>query len=155
MKVQLSDIIEALEFTNSENAAYVNLKSGEIVILSESDMSAAEDDLNIENYPEWQKENIRVAKELILDDNKDYIELPDDFEIDEYHMMQQFIESISDNQIAQTLSISIKGSGAFRRFKEHIYQLGIQEQWFRFKNNEYKQRAIQWCEENKIDYIEE
>ena len=111
MKVQLNDVIEALEITNSENAAYVNLKSGEIVILSDSDMSAAEDDLDIEDYPEWQKENISIAKELILDDNKGYIELPDDFEIDEYHMMQQFIDSISDNQIAQMLSISIKGSG--------------------------------------------
>ena len=123
--------------------------------MSDSDISAVEDDLSIEDYPEWQREIISIAKAIILDESKDYIELPDDFEINEYHMMQHFIDSISDNKIAQTLSISIKGSGAFQRFKEHLFQFGIQEQWFKFKNNEYKKLAIQWCEENKVDYIED
>ena len=35
MKVDLNKILEALEFINSENAAYVNVKNGEVVLLFE------------------------------------------------------------------------------------------------------------------------
>ena len=155
MKVKLSEILEALEFMNSDNAAYLNIKNGEVILLSDSDISVAQDDSGIEDHPEWQQENIAIAKEIIIEDSKDYIALPDDFEIDEYDMMQHFISTISDDNIAQTLSISIKGSGAFRRFKEHLYQFGIQEKWFTYRANEYKQLAIQWCQENNVEYTED
>ncbi len=64
MNVNLSKILEAMEFTNSENAAYVNVNNGEIVLLSDSDISAAEDDSDIEDHPEWQRENIVIARIL-------------------------------------------------------------------------------------------
>ncbi len=155
MKVNLSKILEALEFINSENAAYVNVKNGEIVLLSDSDISAAEDGGDIEGYPEWQRENIAIAKEIFLEDSKDYIELPDDFEIDEYDMMVSFIDSLSNDSIAQSLAKSIKGRGAFRRFKDCLYRFEVQEKWFMYRDDEYKQVAIQWCEEHNIDYIED
>ena len=155
MKIKLSKILEALEFTNSENAAYLNIRNGETILLSDSDISAAEDGRGIEDYPEWQMESIAITKEILIDESKNYIPLPDDFEIDEYDMMQHFIDTISDDNIAQTLSISIKGSGAFRRFKEHLYQFEIQDKWFAYRDNEYKQLAIQWCQDNNVEYIED
>ena len=155
MKVKLSEILEAMEFVNSENATYLNIKNGEVVLLSYSDMPAAENDSDIEDFPDWQLENIAIAKEILAGESKDYIALPDDFDIDEYDMMQHFINRISDDSIAQTLAISIKGSGAFRRFREHLCQFGIQEEWFTYRNNEYKQLAIQWCLENNVEYIED
>ena len=139
MKVKLSEILEALEFMNSDNAAYLNIKNGEVILLSESDISAAQGDSGFEDHPEWQQENIAIAKEIYFEDSKNYITLPGNFEIDEYDMMQRFIRTIPDNNIVQTLSISIKGSGAFGRFKEHLYQFGIQEKWFTYRANEYKQ----------------
>jgi hypothetical protein len=154
MKVNLSKILEALEFINSENAAYVNVKNGEVVLLSDSDISAAEDDCGIEGYPEWQQETIAIAKEIFLEDSKDYIELPDDFEIDEYDMMVSFIDSLSSDNITQALAKSIKGRGAFRRFKDCLYRFEVQKKWFMYRDDEYKQVAIQWCEEHEIDYIE-
>lgn len=154
MEVKLSEILEALEFMNSDNAACLNIKNGEVILLSESDISAAQGDSGIENHPEWQQENIAVAQRIFLEDSKNYITLPGNFEIDEYDMMQRFIRTIPDNNIIQTLSTSIKGSGAFRRFKEHLYQFGIQEKWFTYRANEYKQLAIQWCDENNIEYTD-
>lgn len=155
MKVKLSDILEALEFANLASSAYVNLKTGKVVALTEDDISAAEDDSGFENYPQWQAESIAIAKEIIVDESKDYLQLPDSFEIDEYHMMEHFIRSLADDDIAETLAISINGSGAFRRFKDHLYRLGIQQKWFDFRAGEYKQQAVQWCDDNNIDYIED
>ena len=155
MKVKLSEILMGLEMVNSENSVYLSLKSGEAVLLSDDDVRAAEGEDDFSDYPEWQQENIAIAREIIVDESKDYIALPDDFDIDEYRMMQDFINTVSDDNIATTLAISIKGSGAFRRFKEHLYHYEIQDQWFAFRDNEYKQVAIQWCQENNVEYAED
>lgn len=155
MKIKLSEILMGLEFRNSSNSVYLDIKSGEVVLLSEDDLFAAQGDRPIEDFPEWQHKIIAIAKEIFLGESKDYISLPDDFDINEYHMMQQFIGTVSDDNIAQTLSISIKGSGAFRRFKEHLYQYEIQDKWFAYRDNEYKQIAIEWCRDNDIEYTED
>lgn len=155
MKVKLSEILTGLEMVNSENSVYLSLKSGQAVLLSYEEISAAEDEDDIDDFPEWQHENIAIAREIRVDESKDYIALPDDFDIDEYRMMQDFVATVSDDNIATTLAISIKGSGAFRRFKEHLYQYEIQDQWFAFRDNEYKQMAIQWCQDNNVEYIED
>ena len=138
MKAKLSEILMGLEFRNSENAAFLNIKTGEVVLVSDPDITG-DDGHDIEYY----------------DASEDYISLPDDFDINEYRMMQKFIRGITDDNIARTLSISIDGNGAFRRFKEHLYHLGIQDEWFAYRDNEYKQIAIDWCKENNINYIED
>ncbi len=154
MKVHLDDIIEALECTSDENSAYLNVKTGEVVFLGPEEVFAAEKDDDIEEYPDWQQEIVNEARKIIVEQSKDYIELPDNFEIDGYRMMQDFIDTVSDDTIAQTLAISIKGSGAFRRFKEHLYQFGIENDWFAYRSEQYRKLAIRWCEDNNIEYTE-
>ena len=139
MKVKLSEILMGIEFRNTENSAFLNLKTGEVVFLSDPDITGIENDYDIEYY----------------DESNDYISLPDSFDIDEYRMMRDFIRTVSDEDTAQTLSISINGSGAFRRFKDHLYHFGIQDDWFAYRDREYKQFAMEWCKENNIDYIED
>jgi hypothetical protein len=139
MKVKLSEILMGLEFRNSENFVFLNIKSGAVVFVSEDCISGEDEEFDIEYY----------------DSNKDYISLPDNFDIDGYRMMQDFIGIVTDDNIAETLSISINGSGAFRRFKEHLYQFGIQDAWFVYRDNEYKQVAIEWCQDNNVEYIDD
>lgn len=64
-------------------------------------------------------------------------------------------ESSSFNQIRDILYYSIKGSGAFRRFKDNIYKYNIEEEWYKFRDEAIKQIVIEWCEDNEINYIEE
>ena len=128
-----------LEFRNYENAAFLNIKSGEVVLVSDPDLTGMDDEHDIDYY----------------DDNKDYICLPDNFDSNEYRMMQDFIGTVSDDNIAGTLSISLQGRGAFRRFKDHLYHFGIQDEWFAYRNKEYKQIAIEWCQDNNVEYIDD
>jgi len=155
MKVKLSEILTEMEFSNSERQSYLNLKNGRLITLSEAEIAAAEDGDNLEDYPEWERELIETARAIVCDESKDYIALPDEFDIDEYRMMQSFIDTVSDDRIAQTLAISIHGSGAFRRFKDHLYQFGIQDDWFKYRDNEYRQAAIEWCKENNVEFVED
>jgi hypothetical protein len=58
------------------------------------------------------------AKEVISSD--DYLPLPSKFDIHEYHIMEEFCYSVVDEKIRRVLSDKIRGSGAFRRFKDAI-----------------------------------
>ena len=46
----------------------------------------------------------------------------------------------------------IKGSGAFRRFKNAIRELGVENAWFEFRGAALEMMAIEWLEENGIAY---
>ena len=79
--------------------------------------------------------------------------MPDSFEINEYSIMEKFCYSIESQKISNLLLNAIQGRGAFRRFKDVIIRYNIENMWYAFKENEYKQIAIEWCDRNKISYI--
>ena len=47
----------------------------------------------------------------------------------------------------------IRGRGAFRRFKDAIHMNGIEEEWYRFRQEELEKIAIDWLEANQISYV--
>jgi len=130
--VKLEDVIENLEMTDDNFRAYYSKKTGKILVASVEDLSIAEeseegDDFN--EYPEWQRESIKEAIEII-ENWEDYIALPDRFEINEYRIMEDFCLSIRNERIQDDIYYSIKGKGAFRRFKDKIFRYGLDKEWF-------------------------
>jgi hypothetical protein len=47
---------------------------------------------------------------------------------------------------------SIKGSGAFRRFKDNIRRFNLKEDWYRYRDESIREIAVEWCEENSISF---
>ena len=131
--VKLNDIIDALEFVNMgiDSYAYFNPKENEIFYVDEYNTFEEPEDLIEES-----------------------ISLPTKFQIDEYSMMEEFIETIDDVKLYNQLCIAINGSGAFRRFKDTCINYEIIEDWYKFRDQKYKELAINWCEENNIKYEE-
>jgi len=151
--VKLEDIIDGIEMQTDESSSYLNIKTGEVVIISDEESSAAEEDKPIDSFPEWQHELINKAKEILQ--SNDYISLPSKFQVHEYRIMEKFCLSITDDQIRDILYYSIKGSGAFQRFKDNIYKYNLEEEWYKFRDEAIKRIAIEWCEDKGINYIEE
>ena len=154
--VKLRDIIENLEMADDSFRAYYSKTTGEIIVASVEDLGIAEDsedgdDFN--EYPEWQRESIKNAIHII-ENWEDYITLPDRFEVNEYSIMEDFCLSIRNERIQDDIYYSIKGKGAFRRFKEKINRYGLDEEWYLFKDNALREIAISWCEDNGISYFE-
>ncbi|HBK53079.1 UPF0158 family protein [Syntrophomonas wolfei] len=58
-----------------------------------------------------------------------------------------------NEKIMNELLYAIRGRGAFRRFKDKVQRLGIQQQWDKFREEAFKEIAIDWCEYNNIPYI--
>ncbi|MHC4632348.1 MAG: UPF0158 family protein, partial [Planctomycetota bacterium] len=45
-----------------------------------------------------------------------------------------------------------KGRGAFRRFNDAIRDYGIADDWYKYRDDALKEIAIEWCEENGIEF---
>ncbi|HML76342.1 MAG TPA: UPF0158 family protein [Anaerohalosphaeraceae bacterium] len=152
MKVKLSEIITGLEFQNERSGSYLERATGLVVSISEEDLNAAEDDDADEDSPDWQIDNIEIAKKILDNSNTDYLQLPTQWDIHEYEMMESFVSTIEDVTIFNALSYALKGKHAFRRFKDAVYEYGIEKQWFAYRDSAYKDIAIEWCQENHIDF---
>jgi len=153
LPVKLSEIMEAIEFQTEESAAYLNKETGEIVTISEEEFQAAEDEDSPENYPEWQQDNIKIAME-ILDNEENFPTLPARDDIHEYLIMETFCLSIKNRVISEALSGAIKGKGAFHGFKENVQRFKIADKWYKFREEAIKQIAVEWCRSKHIEYVE-
>ncbi|MGI8896792.1 MAG: UPF0158 family protein [Pyrinomonadaceae bacterium] len=69
--------------------------------------------------------------------------------------MEDFCLAFKDRRVGEYLLGQIKGSGAFRRFKDAIYSKGLEEAWYQFRRMEFERIAIEWLEEEGISYTRE
>jgi len=153
IRVKIEDIIDGLESQSDERHSFLDKRTAEVVSISDEEMQAAEDDEPIEDFPDWQQDLVRIAKEIV-DETGDYIALPIKFDINEYRIMERFCLSIEDAEMCDTFYSLIKGSGAFRRFKDAIHQYGISDDWYKYRNDALKEIAIEWCQEKGIEFDE-
>jgi hypothetical protein len=151
--VSLKDVVNEMDVLSDEHSAFLNRHTGELITLSNEEISAAEEDENIDEYPEWQQDMILKAKDVINSD--DYLPLPNKFEIHEYHIMEKFCHTVKDDKIRGNLLDKIRGRGAFSRFKNAIQMNGIEEEWYRFRQEELEKIAIDWLEANQISYTKD
>lgn len=137
MQVKLSDIIEAIDFTDDGMTYYYNKKTGEVELVVDG---MADDDA--------------VADEI--EDNFDqYLRLPSHYEINDYQKMVEFIAGLPAGKEAQRLTRAINGRGAFRRFRDELEQLELTQAWYDFKDAANRQQAIAWCRENQVNFTDE
>lgn len=149
--VKLNEVVDAIESATEEHVYYVDKRTGEIILLTSEEIEAAEDDELLSEYPDWQRESILKARE-VLSSSEGFSQLPDQFDVHEYKIMENFCLAFEDRQVGQDLLRRIKGTGAFKRFKSAIYSMGIENAWYEFKRTELEKIAIDWLEEQKIPY---
>ena len=152
VQVKLQDIIEGLEFQADECFSYLNTTTGEVVSVTTEELRAAEEDEPLEDFPAWQHDAIRIARDIVETDH--YLPLPDRFTINEYHIMERFCLSREDDDMCDDLCNAIRGRGAFRRFKDRIQAYGIAETWYRYRDAALQAIAVAWCEAHGLRYTE-
>ncbi len=153
LPVSLRAVIDAMEMQGHECHAYLNRRTGELITLSDEELHLAEGvptPQELEEYPPWQREMIAQAGEVL--DSADYLKLPGQFDIHEWRIMEQFSYAQAAADTRERLRGAIKGRGAFRCFKDNLYALGIEAQWYRFRDASLAQIAVAWLEANAIPY---
>lgn len=149
--VKLKELIDEMQCQMDEWTTYFNKKTGEFVSISDEEFRIAEEDEENSSLYDVDEDRIQIAVE-ILEGSDDYIELPSKYEIDEYDIMENFCLAVTNEKNKNYLLNAIRGSGAFRRFKNLIRELGLEDDWYRFKDEAYKEIAIEWCNDNEIKF---
>ena len=131
--VTLSKIIDGLEMVDDIVDCYYNPEKDEVFLS------------NIGEYGDLTEDEIdELFEESII--------LPTQYEINEYQIMVNFIETIDNLEIKSNLQRLIQGKGAFRRFKDYCFESNIIQDWYDYKEEKYKEIAIEWCRQNKLEY---
>lgn len=136
MKVKISDIIDAMEMTDEYTEYFIDRETGEIEFINEMVMDSSEKE--------------EISERL---DEHGFYRLPTQFDIHDHEIMEDFVNRLKGDAHDQ-LSSAIQGRGAFRRFKDGIIRLGIDQLWFDFRDSAYRRKAIECCEEEGIEYEE-
>ena len=151
--INIRDMIQEMDVFDDNHKAFLNIRTGEFVTLSDEDMSAAEEGEPLDDYPDWQQDVIQEAKDVLFTD--DYLELPSKYDIHEYEIMKRFCYTVEDDELHDSLLHRISGRGAFRIFKDTIYEHGIADDWYEYRYQAFREIAKDWLESHNIAYTEE
>lgn len=160
--IRVKDFIEEMDAVSEETRVFLNVRTGKFVLLTSETLEAMEaaDEIELndgmddgDEVPEWQKELMQEADEVLSD--ADYRELPDQFDIDEYSIMEGFCISIEDEDMGSRLLKVIQGKGAFKGFRDTVDESGLSDEWYGYREEAYRKIAREWLEGNGVAYTDE
>ena len=156
-KVEIQKIVDELQMRFMDTTVYYNKITGEILNVQDDDFRIVEEEdfeNNIENYPEWQREHLKEVYDLLYNDIDNYIALPNNFDIKDSDIMEEFIETISDSNKKYQLGNCMWQKGMYRKFKDKLIDIGLENEYYKFYDEKLKEIAIEWCKENNLEYEE-
>ena len=125
VNVNLDELIDAMDqYDRDVQQWYLDTQTGQVLLLSTDYMGEDEEDDEDEpdeNLPEWQRKERELSK-LISNDAAGRFEAVPPFESRQsYGLMEEFIDEVPDPRLRDRLLRAIGGKGAFRRFKDELY----------------------------------
>lgn len=156
-KVEIQKIVDELQMRFMDTTVYYNKITGEILNVQDDDFRIVEEndfENSIENYPEWQREHLKEVYDLLYNDIDNYIALPNNFDIKDSDIMEEFIETISDSNIKYQLGNCMWQKGMYRKLKDKLIYIGLEKEYYQFYDEKLKEIAIEWCKENNLEYEE-
>jgi hypothetical protein len=114
-------------------------------------IEAAEDDDYSRAMLNFEEEDFEEAKKYVANP-ENFIQLPDSYELKKYSIMEYFCDAIKDENIRRESLMTIRGKGAFRRFKDLMIYHGLIEDWYKYERQEITERVQAWCEDNDVQF---
>jgi Uncharacterised protein family (UPF0158) len=153
-KASIQAIVDALEMQLDEWLAFLDRDTGEVHHVQLSTLSFIEEGGDPEEADVEDDEEAKLA--LAIVEHRDrFLRLPTKFDIHEWEIMREFSESVGPQQFSNDLLNAIRGEGAFRYFKDTLYRYRREKEWFAFREEALRDIAIEWCEDNGIEYVED
>jgi hypothetical protein len=152
LAVDIAEIAELMEMQDYEGERFLNLQTGKTVIVPSELLNREEDDSS--QLPDWEKELLPVVEELDAGGDR-YAPIPQVDSHEAYDDMVQFAETVTDPRLREHLAIALDGKGAFRRFKDVLYNYSDeQKRWYALKDSIMAERVRQWLRELDIEPAE-
>ncbi|GEL19387.1 UPF0158 family protein [Pseudonocardia asaccharolytica] len=68
-----------------------------------------------------------------------------------YRDMADFVEGVQHRRAAELLDRALNGRGAFRRFKNTLFEFPeLRDRWYRFRDARSRRRALDWLADNGL-----
>ena len=141
MTINLKQVIDAVESANEVYTTLYDTQTGKTIYLPDEIIT-----------DEWDED-----LEALIEDSPAgrFLHFPTKYDIHEYGIMERFIESLPPGTARQELAQAIRGKGAFRRFKNGIYYHRLNQQWYAYQAQAYREIAIRWCMDQGLEYVDE
>jgi len=141
MTIPLKQVIQAIEEANEIFTSFWDTKTGKTVYLADPLMT------------DLTEEDKALAAEMENTPER-FLRFPTKDEIHQYRMMENFIDRLSSGKVQEELTYAIREKGAFRRFKQSVRYHGLEQRWYDYLTEAYRELAIRWCAEEGLEYTE-
>ena len=131
-KVNLKELMDAMDSFSDEHCAWVNLDTGEVL---EPMFDEDSEPVDEPGGPPG-----RTAA------------VPSKFDIHEWSIMEQFARTVEKPEVRDDLQFALHGSGAFRHFKRALERHGLREAWFAHRDAAFREIATDWCKEHGLEW---
>jgi len=149
--VFLDDVVDGMDMQSDESSVLFDPRSGEFFPVSDYEVQRAESDDDLDDLEDWERKERETVRRLL----EEGIAVPDRFEIHEWEILRDFSRSRDDAVQRDELLDAIRGRGAFRMFKSAVHRLGIQDDWYDYRQERLREIARDWLDANGIPYSEE
>ena len=144
-KVPLHLVYDAIESANEVYDQYLDTDAMEVVSLPNMDS----------DFAEVLDEDEELMELIENDKYNRFLPLPSQFDLQEYSVMEDYIDELEDKQLAQRLARAIRGRGAFRRFKDILIDLGKIQSWYDYQDQYYWNFARRWCRGYNLEFLDD
>lgn len=163
MRVSYSDLEDAFISGSYELQYWLDKQTGEVILIGEDTEHWARGDDEIANAPEWQREEIKQARRVLRavgeletgEESKDadrYLSIPIIDSNQGYRTMEDFVETVNDPRLRESLIVALHGRKPFRRFKDVLLDYPAErEQWFAFERQRMRETIEEWAEVEGIE----
>ena len=134
----MDELLDAMETSCDLFQWYYDTQKGKMIIVSDDCDDSMGDDF--------------CKKEIESDEENRFISTPTEHDIYEHNIMVTYSNKQSD-ELRDVLLDTLFMKGAFRRFKDKVFELDIRDDWFAYKREEYKKVAQDWADKHGIETV--
>ncbi len=138
-EVNFGMLRDSFEHDTDDFSYYLDLKENEVIMLCGYDTFPDED---------------QICLKIMNDTKGRFVPLPGRDTGEDREDMQDFAFTVNDESKRDRLLNAIQGRGAFRYFKDLLFEMEIREDWFEFKNRRRAQ-VFDWLLGEKLITEEE
>ncbi len=133
LKIDIDDLIFAMQNHDTWFDQYLDLKTGKII---------ADDEESYEDPEE----------EFDKNDPDRYLSIEPYPSNEGFRMMEEFIEGVENLKARENLFKAISGARPFRNFRDALLEYPeIRDAWYKFEEERMKQYALEWLRDNDIE----
>ncbi len=153
LEIDWSDLEMAMDMDSFEISHFLDTETGTIELVTSEDSGYLEDeDLDLEELPEWQRESVELARRIEEGYGERYILIEPRNSSEGYRDMEGFIGTVKTRRLKDRLHRAIEGRGAFRRFRDTLADAPAEEKrWYAYRSRAAALHAQEWLAGHEIE----